>query len=616
MLGFLRKYQKIFFIVVAVVVIASFSFFGTHSQMQETGIKRGADPVGTLAKIIDHPYFGNSVIERQLLQSGMGSALLEMSFDELKEEMEERFERAKHVQLYSHPQASFLSVEGIWEHVNPELLVGFKQLKERTFDLDSAKLMMALYLAESATPADMVKQYLFFQQRQYNWVQPDNGLYHAETSIFPEHTLESWFGRSFVRKFAEFFIEGSLVAEAKGYAVSLKEAHEDFIQMAYTAMARSGAMSYDDVKRQLIGLGVDLGEATELWQKVMVTKRYLSDHAESVYVDPLVFREFHEKAAEKVEVELVQVPKAVVLKTEKEVGKFAEYLKKVGVGVGLPTAFKSVQDLQMTPFVEKVFEVEMASVSKEGLALGVSLQETWAFEEENEALLKAEFPEVATKGLDGIDEQLRLKVDEFARLAIIAKDKTRVQVALESAPMEKKTLQCSLAGPFPLDGIKDPKALLEVLEEKGEVDQYTQDEKHIYRINVIESKDPEVITYERALEKELLEGKDGGTNPLIAFMKKGVFEASQTLADQWLPVTETVEVKRSKTHPLIGEEVFAMDVDSVSQVIEKDGEVFFYRVKGRGTDERDYERLVMEKQKVLANEAMCHYAKELLKDIF
>src|ERR1700722_15861291 len=115
MLNFLRKYQKIFFIIITATIVVSFCFFGTYSALgqRETipdkEVVRGVSGTSimqqellALCRLIESShydradedkrgmpnFFNDGVIEKDFLGSGLGVMLAKSFFDELKGELD------------------------------------------------------------------------------------------------------------------------------------------------------------------------------------------------------------------------------------------------------------------------------------------------------------------------------------------------------------------------------------------------------------------------------------------------------------------------------------------------------------------------------------------------
>ena len=59
-------------------------------------------------------------------------------------------------------------------------------------------LLVDIYLGETAFPPHILREYLLFQQKHYNWVQPDPAIQKTNLNIFQCRTIEDWFGPRFL----------------------------------------------------------------------------------------------------------------------------------------------------------------------------------------------------------------------------------------------------------------------------------------------------------------------------------------------------------------------------------------------------------------------------------
>src|SRR5580692_12061514 len=141
MLDFLRNHQRKFFIVITVVTVSSFIFFGTFStfvqpkqEMPDAPVVLGLTGKPLMKRELHalcqmlatsglHPIsgkqggipnlFNDGVIEKELLSSGMCLQLAEPYFTYLKPELEERLKKMKQFRFYVHPHAPHVNALSI-----------------------------------------------------------------------------------------------------------------------------------------------------------------------------------------------------------------------------------------------------------------------------------------------------------------------------------------------------------------------------------------------------------------------------------------------------------------------------------------------------------------------
>jgi hypothetical protein len=223
----------------------------------------------------------------------------------------------------------------------------------------------------------------------------------------------------------------------------------------------------------------------------------LSEVGNSVFVDSLAYNQFKSYAKPAHQICKYSLPRKLQFKNFREMIKFQHYLEIVAAGdfVDLPKALHSAEEIMDSypQLVYKEFEIEVASVTKEEAAAEVGLKETWKWEGENFADLKKEFPVLAScksekvedrmDALDQLDEATRFKVDQFARMAIIEADPSRVQAALGAAQSEKQLVKVALGKNSSSFSGEHFLALLEI--EDPSLAYYTVDGDSFYSIKVL-----------------------------------------------------------------------------------------------------------------------------------
>src|SRR3990172_9388165 len=188
MLTFLRKHQRIFFIFITVVIVLSFSFFGTFSAFsQKEAIpdkvlgkavdgsaitKRGVDGMIRLFSFAVEDrsswqkggmpnLFNDAVLQKELFITGMGSMLAERYFDQIKPDLEERLKKVKNFRPYVHPQSNFISAESVWQRIFPVMGQDFAAIKLQS-DVctpETFALLSKLYLDQLYFPPDLLKKF-------------------------------------------------------------------------------------------------------------------------------------------------------------------------------------------------------------------------------------------------------------------------------------------------------------------------------------------------------------------------------------------------------------------------------------------------------------------------
>ncbi len=574
MLDFFRRYQRYFFIVVAVVIIISFSFFGTQAtlnspqKVEDRSLGQAIDGSKIMKSEVDRMvrfiwsdrgditltekgvmpnFFNDGVIRKDLIGTGIGTLLVHAYFDELKGELQDRMTHHKRYRPYVHPTAPFISVENLWGQVLPAQKMNLERFLKETEEMtpETFSLLVDLYLGETAFPPNTLREYLMFQEKHYHWIQRDPALQKANLGLFQCRSIEDWFGSQFVQLMAQFIINSAAYAKERGYKVSYEEARVDLIRNGYESLQvqmRKPGITEEEVgtlwQEELRYLGMREKEAVNLWQKVMLFRRLFEDVGGAVFVDPHVYQTFYGFASKIAEVDLYHLPEAIELKDFSSLMKLEFYLDQVAKSgkdtLTLPQNFASVEEVEATcpELIEQRFLVEVGEVHKDEIALNVSLKEMWEWqlEKENYELLEKEFPQLALKkgvdaegyfaALEGIDSELRLKIDKFSRGKIVDLHPEWIGEALNQKDMNIREVNYSPNGAnrFPFEG-KEIIQLFTKAALKGELaqdpvaikarkslEQFTADGETYYRFHVLDRDlTKTLLTFAEANERGILD---------------------------------------------------------------------------------------------------------------
>lgn len=569
MLNFLRKYQKIVFGAVTAALIVSISFFGSYGAMSNRPAKEEDHVIGTsfdgsnMSRLqIDKMMrflstdkmdtevvyknsmpnmFNDGVIRKDFIETGLAAMLVESYFDDLKDDLSVRLEKQKRFKTYSHPGAPFLSAEMIWSQFLPSLRENLTKIKAKDFQVtpENFKVLADVYLESSRLPSHLLRRFLSYQESQYQWITKDPYLSQGDLSLFCFHDVQDWFGSNFVELVSQFIHNSSLYAKQKGYKVSYEEARAELLKQGYDALVEQSQETVTPElldkywRENLLTLRLDEKQAVSIWQKVMLFRKLFNDYGQSVFVDKLAYDEYHNYTSEAVEVEHYTLPKDLQLGDFHSFLKFQIYLesiakeKQLAFQLDPPQVLKTLDEIQKeTPnLLERSYDIEIAHLIREEAALEIGVKETWEWQskEENWKKLKVEFKELALakssedplEVLDRLRDDIRLAVDKFSRNEILKERPELIAKALQERPLEKKKLKLSLGeGVSALEGIEYnevlgvllDKAATDVDQVSKELENYTQDEKHYYRISVLSKpSDRELLSFKEASNKGILD---------------------------------------------------------------------------------------------------------------
>lgn len=483
MLEFFRKYQRYFFLVITVVVISSFVFFGTYStlaggaaveredraigqtidgsRMMRSEVQKisrfiATDREDSVQKRGSLPNLCNDgVLRYDFLRDRLGELLVAEYFEELKGDLAARLDKAKRFRSYVHPEAPFLSAQAIWDQllpvVNGELaaLQGEKEAGPAVF-----AHLAKLYQYQSRLQPEMLRRILIYQHQQYPWLSVDQRLASEDLSLFGFYSAADWFGHHFVDLAAQFILNGAAAAEQKGYRVSLAEAKGELMSHFQESVQKMGeAHGGLSFHRHLQMLGFDEREAAEVWRKILLFRRYFRDVGESAFVDTLPYKDFAAYAKESVIVQNYQWP--LQIQSQQDLGELQFYIKAVcPKGQRFPASFLSVEEVEKKhpELVQTTYRAMVAEVSKSQLGLKVPIKQVWQWQtaDQNWTRLRQKFSLPATQTpderfhiLEKMAPKLRAELDGWSRECLVDENPSWIGEALDVAPKKEKTWSIS-----------------------------------------------------------------------------------------------------------------------------------------------------------------------------
>ncbi len=539
MMSFLRKHQKKMLIIVTVMIIASFTFFGTASTLNSRDI-----PDKKVAATFD----GSPILERELqamirfmamgshemlkddlMATGLTTILAERYFDELKGEFEEKLEKARRFTPYAHPQAPFLSAQQAWNIYAPQIPYHLAAVQTGDISPKTFAAYSDLYIDQVAFPPELLRRILLMQQQHFTWISPDRELYDPRhLALFGHHSFEEWFGPKFTEVLGKFLFNAAAIAEKKGYKVSTNEARANLLQTCLqTLKASNDQATFADASellRQHIQMaGIDESLAVKVWRKVMLVHRLFNEVGQGIFVDPISYQQFAAFAEESATVEVYQLPDVLRLRDFRALLKLQYYIEAVSPKskklADLPCQFLSPEEVEkkVPQLVVSRYELDVAKVTKEEIGSRLTLKETWDFEVSDAGWnqLITEYPILGrTLGethaqrhlaLDALEPNVRLKIDRFARGCLVDQHPEWIEEALLKSTSQKQQIALRSRGHVaPFDEIEDTTELRAYLE-KAQIGEsgpfFTPNGQTYYRIvvwNKPESK--EVMTLQEALE--------------------------------------------------------------------------------------------------------------------
>lgn len=608
MLHFFRKYQTYFFAVITFVIIISFSFFGTYNAMSLDNIKEkiaftavDGSPIkqselDAMVAFIstdsqDKLYFGGAwgpnffndgVLKKDIISTGLAEILVSNYPELVSPDLKIRLDKEKRFIPYVHPNAKFLSAEGAWNYLAPEIKTNFDSLRRANdSDLNAFSTRVRLFLAEKKLPAPLLQQVLRYQEQQYGWLTPDPNLAYSDLSLFGYHTTEDWFGQRFIRLAAEFIINSSKIAEQKGYQISKAEALADLSRnsaISFKENAKSPqlgvANNSDYFNEQLRRLGMDQSQAIKIWQQVLLFRSLFHDVGNAVVTDNMTESKFHAYANESIQGDFYRLPKELRLANFKSLQKFEVYLNTVSKReknspLNLPTNFLPAEDLakRSPELVQKRYLLSMAAVNKNTLQAKVGIKEMWNWEvtDKNWTLLKERFPELGSKAaetrnqrftaLEQLDDRTRARLDAFARAALVDEHPEWIEKALAEAELKPVVVGITLkGGNSPFVGFSNRADLIEMLDQapltapSPQLASFSGDKSVYYRVIVLERlPNLEILSFEEANKAGVLDKLlDQELETYYLVVRKNNPTAFQNADKSWKEFSDVHEVISSQ----------------------------------------------------------------------
>ncbi|OGN65163.1 MAG: hypothetical protein A3E80_01220 [Chlamydiae bacterium RIFCSPHIGHO2_12_FULL_49_9] len=585
MLEFFRKYQRTFFIFTTAIVVASFTFFGTFSALAD-GETREDPAIGhaldgssirlsemqALSRFLsadreDMPKEGglpsnllnDGVVRYDFLRTGLADLLVAAYFDSFREDLEQRLEKAKRFLPYVHSEVPFLSAKAIWDRFFPQINEEMEALKgENGASIKVFTHFSKLYQQQGAFHPEALRRILVMQHQQYLGPQIDEKLRFGDLSICGFHTLNDWFGSQFVSLVSQFIWNGALMAEKKGYRVSLEEAKADLIYNYQRSVEKLKEMKVEpklSFAQYVRSMGFNEKMAVNAWRKVLLFRKFFNDVGNAAFLDGLSHREFTSFAKETVSIQKYEWP--IQLKSWQDFVDFQVYLSMATPAqkdpLAVPFDLLSVEEVEKKcpELVVTPYRANSATITKDQVGLKASLRQVldWQMEEKNWALLKKEFPalglgssrEERFKSLEKLDSALKQKLDRFARSCLVDLNPNWVVEALQTAKAETKVFEISSKGKQRIPLAIMEKAAQGDAEAKNSLLCYLDDAKVYHRIENIEKiGEKQVLSFAKA-RPVLKEISNTYLEKQYAKTREKTPEQFQAAEGKWKPLKEVRE---------------------------------------------------------------------------
>ncbi len=674
MLHFFRRYQKIVFLFTTIVVVLSFVFFGTYQAiapaihnskgggeepqsytMQMSRFLNSEEWMST-KQLFEANFLNDSVISKEFLETGMADLIVASSPERFQKDFEEKLEREKEYQPYTHPYLPTLSANSLWSMFAPDLPVKLKAHQEGKGQF---KERCELFLAQKKCPPAFFSQVIRYQERNNPHLPPDPRLAREDNALFAYYDLTDWFGANFVDAISETIISTAQIARKSGYKVTKSELLADLIlrsTQVYNAMKDSGQIPANDgyglFQFYLKQMGMREETALKIWEDVTLFRRLLHAVGDgSGLVDTMATAPFYSFAYENALVETTQLAPEYRFKSMDDLKRFETYLAAVGQKktspLSIPLEYDSLEAVEKraAELVCKRYDLYYTEISKRGLQSKVGVKETlqWECDSENWQKLQKQFPELAQKTgtpfeiLEAMDRKGRKLVDTFVRKQIVDAHPEWITVALLQSDLQEKEVFLGTKSDKPFAGITDVARFIADLDKEDELVGYTQDGVHFYRILVNQRDEKQILSYKEALKANVLDKLSGSLK--ADELVKAVVEAcpsrykteafayrfakfmdehkekaiTGTLGAQFQFEKKQRTISRSEPSFIAINDVLNLEVGSSSKVqINTVEGAYFYRFLEKKTDKSvPVEKLIL-LQELLSKEARLRYFESIL----
>jgi hypothetical protein len=338
MFSFFRKYQKFLFIVITIVIVFSFVFFGTYQAFgprpqgkEETSFTTQNGRKITKSYLRDFAHFLNleptsargfqnflndSVIGKDILDAQIGYLIVKENGEKINEELNAKLQKEKTFRPYKHPLVAEISAEHIWQSFAPSLKEAYRHLisLEKGEGKEAFSKRALLFIEEKKFPGDILAYVLRMQENQALGGNQDPRLRQDSLSLFGYKDLSDWFGPTFVETAAGVIIEGADYARSLGYEVKKEEIIADILYKREKAFKRMKEQkghwpnSFALYQDCLHLLQIDEPRLISILEDISLFRRLFQDVSSLNLVDTLSLSHFFEKAHECIVVETFHLP--------------------------------------------------------------------------------------------------------------------------------------------------------------------------------------------------------------------------------------------------------------------------------------------------------------------
>lgn len=548
MLTFFRKYQKIFFSIIAFIIVITFSFFGTQgittkiTKQKDIDLSKGYN--GSVIKLseienmssflstdnsdisIGYAHlrpnlFNDGVIRNDILRTGIAKIFIEKYFDKFKDSFKTKFEKIQRYKPFVHFNDSSISLTSVLQMVDPKVLTLLKDLQsQKELNLAFFNAYIDLYNEQAKIQPELLRKILIYQEKQ-NKIQPDPRLYQDSIALFGFESTVDWFGKDFIDLVSQFIINTAFLAQEKGFQVTNEEALSDLtsnLKRSLNDQMKEPINEY--FKRMLSYLRMDEKNAINIWKNVLLFRKYFKDVSNNTLIDNLAYKEFADFSNTKANIKLYKLPEHLQINNSEDLARFEMYLiatTNKSNPLDVPNTFKPIDEIEKKypELVEKKYLVNVRETNLEKAALRVKVKDMalWQLEDKNFEKLKNKFlfiKAAKTKKdrldlIEKLDLDKKSKIDEFSRLEIVKESPQIIDESLLAETEKEYEFYFSKDCSLPVQ-IKNTEKLSELLNSQDKIEKYTEDNKNYYSIQVLQRPDQKtLVTFEKAVKNKIID---------------------------------------------------------------------------------------------------------------
>ena len=539
MLSVLRKYQKIIFVCVGVFVFIPFVFYGVFSKLNMKGAERlflgkavdGSkvyqDEIEQLVAFLSldgqeslvlenssrQNFLNDGVLKKDIFDTGIGDILVETYQDQIKKDLADKFNSFVHYKSYEHPQASFLNAERVWSQFCPDLVDAIHKFKRTTKFQEQFQIAKEIYLAQREFPPALLRQFLYFQERQLNLSYLDPYIQQGDLSVFHAKNPYEFFGYQFLNLCSQFIHNTALVAKSKGFKVSSEEAKADLLENIRN-IVKNQVKDKEEIpatvqkiyKETLLQFRFQETDMIHIWKKVLLFRRLLADVSKIAVSDSLTSNQFAKFALEKIKLDVYEMPQDLQVSNFEEMMKLQTYLSAIALEKGdqleLPKKLKSIDELKKsTPeLFFKKFTIKYLEINREDLKKSISLKQILSFitddtnfktflnKQPKLSLVKTSSLEEKLQAFDALDSNEKAELIHYTQEQILKTQTNWIGNALSAEYGQEIEVKIPFIGTSLLfKGFENAKELLEAFEKKASPIVLDKGGKYLYKVEVISS---------------------------------------------------------------------------------------------------------------------------------